>query len=137
MREREDATRMEGLPKMLEWQDVEVRAKAAFVMGVIGDKAAMRLMETRGKETDPRVKFEIAAALARLEQGCEPGWRTTAGLWVWLQPARQLGVCGGGEHEVSVRSSDSHWGSRRDLNPLPFRCERNALPAELRPQRKW
>ena len=29
---------------------------------------------------------------------------------------------------------NSIWWSRRDLNPRPSRCERDALPAELRPR---
>jgi HEAT repeat protein len=61
-----NTTSMGRLAETLSGPDVSVRANTALVLGLLGDKSAIPLLQSRAKETEPRAKFEITAALARL-----------------------------------------------------------------------
>ncbi|HVX84339.1 MAG TPA: HEAT repeat domain-containing protein [Phycisphaerae bacterium] len=47
-------------------RDPATRANAALVLGLLGDRSAIGLLQSRALETDQRVRLEITAALARL-----------------------------------------------------------------------
>jgi HEAT repeat protein len=54
------------LTEALRSPDESTRANTALVMGLMGDRAAIPLLEAARTEKEPPVNFEISAALARL-----------------------------------------------------------------------
>ncbi len=61
-----DTSYMNVIPKMITDPSATTRANTATVLGLLGNPSAIPLLQTRRGETDPRVRFENIAALARL-----------------------------------------------------------------------
>jgi HEAT repeat protein len=61
-----DTSSVGRLAETLASPDISVRANTALVLGLLGDKSAIPLLQSRANESEPRAKFEITAALARL-----------------------------------------------------------------------
>ena len=61
-----DSSYMPELAGNLRSASPVVRANTAMVLGYIGDPSAIPLLHTAGGDRDPRVRFEVTAALARL-----------------------------------------------------------------------
>jgi HEAT repeat protein len=57
---------MNTLAALLHSPNPTVRANTALVLGLMGDESAIPLLKSIRTENEPAVKFEIAAALARL-----------------------------------------------------------------------
>ncbi len=61
-----DTHNMGRLAETLGSTDVAQRANTALALGLLGDKSAIPLLLAHAKDPEPRAKFEITAALARL-----------------------------------------------------------------------
>jgi HEAT repeat protein len=61
-----DDRNMNTLAQTLNSSDPSTRANTALVLGLMGNPSAIPLLQSHASEADPRVKFEITAAMARL-----------------------------------------------------------------------
>jgi HEAT repeat protein len=61
-----DDRNMNTLAETLNSPDPSTRANTAMVLGMMGNPSAIPLLQSHAGEIDPRVKFEITAAMARL-----------------------------------------------------------------------
>lgn len=72
-----DDTHMSDLAILIERPDSPTRANTALVLGMLGNRSAIPLLQANRNDRDIRVKFEITRALARL--GDEPSLHVVEG----------------------------------------------------------
>jgi len=98
-----DTANMSELAKTFDSDNPATRANTAFVLGLMDDPSAIPLLKAHAKEPDNRVRFEIAAALARL--GDVHAQRAIVALAISAFPEDQwnaMAVCGDLPRDVAA-----------------------------------
>jgi HEAT repeat protein len=120
-------TRMSDLAVALDSQDPSTRANAAFVLGLLGDKTALPLLDAHRNDRDIRVRTEVTAALARLG---DPAAQQVVVGWAVNRFAEDqyaaMTVCG--DLPQNVAESPLLLG----LDPVPPKLSADADPAMVK-----